>query len=154
MLYLSVFFILRRQVLSMERKIIDIFLKKTSKIPALIEVMRPFVAEQKSFDSTIELHMEAMMQAVDSLYSVLAINTKIEKEYSFLMKLSVQIAELQKNEQFLYIRDFIMQYEREMRAQFAGYNVSVQRWNRFVSIKNYTLIWLFFPGSFRDMIEA
>lgn len=140
MLYLSVFFILRRQVLSMERKIIDIFLKKTSKIPALIEVMRPFVAEQKSFDSTIELHMEAMMQAVDSLYSVLAINTKIEKEYSFLMKLSVQIAELQKNEQFLYIRDFIMQYEREMRAQFAGYNVSVQRWNRFVSIKNYTLI--------------
>lgn len=140
MLYLSAFFILRRQVLSMERKIIDIFLKKTSKIPALIEVMRPFVAEQKSFDSTIELHMEAMMQAVDSLYSVLAINTKIEKEYSFLMKLSVQIAELQKNEQFLYIRDFIMQYEREMRAQFAGYNVSVQRWNRFVSIKNYTLI--------------
>lgn len=140
MLYLSAFFILRRQVLSMERKIIDIFLKKTSKIPALIEVMRPFVAEQKSFDSTIELHMEAMMQAVDSLYSVLAINTKIEKEYSFLMKLSVQIAELQKNEQFLYIRDFIMQYEREMRAQFAGYNISVQRWNRFVSIKNYTLI--------------
>lgn len=151
--YMGLFFVLRSRMVQIEQKMTDLFLQKSSKIPALIEVMRPFVAAQKSFETTIQLHAEAMMQELDSLYALLVLNAKIEREYAFLMKLSVQITELQKNEQFLYIRDFIMQYEREMRNHVARYNTAVGRWNRFIFLKNCTLIGFFLPGSTREKIQ-
>jgi hypothetical protein len=99
--------------------VISVFLAKISKIPALIEVMRPYVADPKAFDSIISLHSEAMIRRYDTLYDLLEQNARIEHEFGFLMRLSMQIPRLQKDEYFLYIRDFIMQYERDMRSRFA-----------------------------------
>lgn len=62
------------------------------------------------------------------------------------MRLSVQIPELQKQEYFLYIRDFIIRYERDMELKFARFNFVARLWNRFVFIKNITLIGLILPG--------
>lgn len=150
--YILTFTMLQARVVRAEQKIVNIFVRKLSKIPALIEVMRPFVADQKVFDSITALHMHAMTQKFDSIYSMLALNTRIEKDYAFLMKISVQIAKLQKNEQFLYIRDFIMKYEREMRSEFAGYNEAAIAWNRFVRTKNATIIGYILPGEKRDVL--
>jgi hypothetical protein len=116
--YGVVYFVLAKQISREESSVISVFLAKISKIPALIEVMRPYVADPHAFDSIISLHSEAMIRRYETLYDLLEQSARIEHEFSFLMKLSMQIPQLQRDEYFLYIRDFIMQYERNMRSYF------------------------------------
>lgn len=146
-LYISfyIFFLLR--VKKEERTILDIFLHKISKVPALIEVMRPFIAKKEAFDPLIEVHTETMISSTDSLYDVLSHNARLQNEFLFLMKLSMYAPDLQKHEYFLYIRDFIIEYERTMRARFVHMNQAIADWNRFVHIKNMTGIGYLLPGS-------
>ena len=105
---------------------VSLFLLKTSKIPAIIEVMRPYVVDDKAFDSITTLHSEAMIHRYDSIYDLLEHNSRIEHEFLFLMKLSMQIPTLQKDKYFLYIRDFIILYERDMRKSFSKFNIAAR----------------------------
>lgn len=136
-----------------ERKIVGLFLEKTSKIPAIIEVMRPLVFDMSAFRAITELHSRAMIHRYDTIYDLLEHNAQIEHEFSFLMKLSMQIPKLQKDKYFVYIRDFIMRYERDMRKNFTYVNAAITIWNRFISIKNLTWIGLIFPGSKKETIN-
>lgn len=147
LIYSAVFFFLNRKVSMEERKIVDIFLLKISKIPALIEVMRPYVVDEKAFDAITALHSEVMIHRYEKIYDLLEYNARIEHEFLFLMKLSMQIPTLQKDEYFLYIRDFIIQYERNMHNSFNEFNKSIFIWNSFVTYKNYTWVGLILPWS-------
>lgn len=136
-----------------EQKIVGLFLEKTSKIPAIIEVMRPTVADASAFVTITELHSQAMIHRYETLYDLLEHNARIEHEFSFLMKLSMQIPKLQKDKYFVYIRDFIMRYERDMRKNFTHVNTAITTWNRFVTLKNTTWIGLILPGSKKETIR-
>jgi hypothetical protein len=136
-----------------EQKILDIFLSKTAKIPALIEVMRPYVFDVSSFTTVTVLHSESMIRRFDSIYDLLEQNARIHNEFLFLMKLSMKIPSLQKDEYFVYIRDFIIVHERELHARFSDFNEQITRWNRFVTIKNASLIGYLLPGKPKMTIE-
>jgi hypothetical protein len=135
-----------RNIRHEEQKIVTLFLEKTSKIPAIIEVMRPYVFDDQVFASITLLHSQAMIHRYDTIYDLLEHNAQIEHEFSFLMKLSMQIPALQKDKYFVYMRDFIMRYERDMRKNFVHVNTQIIHWNRFISLKNYTIIGLILPG--------
>lgn len=137
-LYISFYIVFLLRVKKEERAILDIFLHKVSKVPALIEVMRPFISKKEAFDPIIEVHTETMISSTDSLYDVLTHNARLQNEFLFLMKLSMHVPGLQKHEYFLYIRDFIIGYERSMRGRFVNMNQAIRLWNRFVHIKNMT----------------
>jgi hypothetical protein len=94
-----------------------------------------------------------MIREYDGIYLLLEHNARIQREFLFLMKLSVQIPELQKQEYFLYIRDFIISYERIMQERFAFYNTVVKHWNLFIEIKKYAILGLFLPGSMKPEIH-
>ncbi len=69
--YFSFYFYLSASVKKNEDIIIGIFIKKVSKIPALIEVMRPYVARKESFDSIIQTHTQVMIESTGSIYDIL-----------------------------------------------------------------------------------
>lgn len=146
------YFYFRSQWEKVEKRIITIFLSKTAKIPALIEVMRDFVADEKVFDSLTKLHSDAMIRRFESIYALLEHNARIHNDFLFLMKLSVQIPELQTNEAFIYIREFIITHEREIKNQFSAYNSAVSSYNKFLSVKNLTIIGLILPFKKREYI--
>lgn len=152
-IYITVYLILSKYVESQEQILIELFLGKTGKIPALIEVMRPYVAEEKAFDHIIKLHTQAMIQEYRSIYDILGINGKMQNDFLFLMELSVHIPRLQKQEYFVYIRDFVIEYERLMRSHFTKINHAFSYWNTFVNIKNATGIGYFLPGSSRHTVR-
>jgi hypothetical protein len=147
---LYTFFLSR--VNSEEHALLVIFLRKISKVPALVEVMRPYIAKQEAFDPLIRVHMESMVESNNSLYDVLEHNAHVQNQFAFLMQLSVHSKSLQKHEYFIYIRDFILSYERDMRARFASMNSAIRLWNSFVRIKDATGIGWFLPG--REMAEV
>lgn len=125
----------------------EIFHLKVSKIPALIEVMRPSIVDENAFETMTKLHTESIIQAYGSVYDLLEHNARVHNEFLFLLKLSVHMPDLNTKPYFLYLRDFIMRYDRDMQARFANYNQAVEKWNLFVTCKNFTLLWYFLPGT-------
>lgn len=144
-IYAIFFFVLSKYVAVQESILIDLFLGKIGKIPALIEVMRPYIDREESFDHIIRLHTQAMIQEFRTLYDILGLNAKIQNDFLFLMELSMHTKSVQKDEYFVYIRDFIIEYERLMRSHFASVNRAISYWNLFVKIKNMTGIGFFLP---------
>jgi len=152
-LYATFYAYLYRKIQYEEQKIVKLFIEKISKIPAIIEVMRPMVIDEVAFHDITELHSHAMIYRYDTIYDLLEHNARIEHEFSFLMKLSMQIPKLQKDKYFVYIRWFIMQYERDMRKNFSKVNMVIEKWNRFITIKNSTGIGIILPGSKKEAIR-
>lgn len=140
LIYIAGYIFFAKRLKVEENSIIDLFLKKASKVPALVEVMRPYVAREEAFAPLIEVHTTVMIESTRSIYDILEHNMHLQDQFAFLMKLSMQIPELQKQEYFVYIRDFIIEYERVMKSRFARTNAAIAHWNRFIQIKNYTLI--------------
>ncbi len=151
--YLLAYFLIWSIVSQSEKRVISVFLWKVNKIPALIEVMRPYVVDSNAFSSLVSLHSEVMIYRHDSIYDLLEYNAKIQNQFLFLMKLSVHIPELQKHEYFLYIRDFIIKYDREMVQYFIQFNQHAKTWNRFVFIKNSTLLGFLLPWLRKEEIS-
>jgi hypothetical protein len=129
-----------------EQYIIDIFLQKIAKIPAVIEVMRPYVVDQKvAFDHITVLHSQWIIHDYTSIHSLMEQNARINDQYAFLMRLSMVIPEIQKSDYFLYIRDFVMSYDVLMRREIPNFNKFIKQWNSFIYIKNILLVGYLLP---------
>lgn len=109
--------------------------------------MRPYVIDEKiAFDLMVHLHSEAIIQEFTHIPNIMEHNARINDQYSFLMRLSMAIPELQKNSYFIYIREYVISYDRGMKNSIPNYNLLVKRWNLFVRIKNWTIIGYLLPG--------
>lgn len=78
LVYIIAYNILNKKVQKVENAMIGKFLLKVSKIPALIEVMRRFVADESAFDSLTKLHSTAMINKYESIYILLEHNARIQ----------------------------------------------------------------------------
>ena len=102
--------------------------------------MRPLVSKSEAFAPMTRMHTQIMIEEYRSIYDILENNARLESEFLFLMNLSSRIPPLQKHEYFLYIRDFMIDYDLRMRTSLQDIDTSIAMWNRFISIKNKTLI--------------
>jgi hypothetical protein len=153
LLYLITYRVLSGRIEQSEARVIAVFLQKIAKIPAVIEVMRPHVVDEHlAFDLMTRLHSEWLIHEYTSIPMLLEHNARINDQYGFLMRLSMAIPVLQKDAYFIYIRDFVMSYDRMMRDELKIYNALVTDWNRFVHIKAYTVIGYILPG--REKMEV
>lgn len=151
-LYIAFYVYLSRKIRKSEQYIVDIFLQKIAKIPAVIEVMRPYVVDANhAFDLMIHLHSESIIHDYTAIHALLEHNARINDQYSFLMKLSMAIPNLQKDPYFLYIRDYVISYDRMMNRDLPQFNQLVKKWNTFIKIKNYSIIGYILPG--KSIIE-
>jgi hypothetical protein len=150
--YTVLYTFFRSRVKKEESALLLLFLRKISKVPALIEVMRPFVVKDEAFDALTRVHTESMIESNNTLYDVLEHNARVQNEFAFLMQLSLHSKHLQKHEYFIYIRDFILSYERDMKARFSSMNKAISAWNTFIKIKNITGIGYLLPG--KEMAEV
>lgn len=73
---------LLRKINRSEKYIIDIFLQKISKIPAVIEVMRPYVLDpDTAFGLMVNLHSEAIIYEYASIHNLLEHNARMNDQY-------------------------------------------------------------------------
>lgn len=144
--YIVTYIILSRRIHLVEARIVGVFLHKIAKIPAVIEVMRPYVIDEHlSFDLMTELHSESIIHEYTSVPMLLEHNARINDQYGFLMRLSMAIPELQRDAYFIYIREYVMSYDRTLRSELPTYGTLVHRWNQFITIKNWTIIGYMLP---------
>ncbi len=150
--YMILYFILSQKIHASEKYMVAVFMEKISKIPAVIEVMRPYVIDEHlAFGLITRLHSEGIIHEYNSIPMLLEHNARINDQYGFLMRLSMAIPELQKDTYFIYIRDYVMSYDRIMKSGLPQYNTLIKKWNQFISFKNSTLIGYILPG--RKQVE-
>ena len=152
-IYTTTYIVLTRRIRERESRVISLFIQKIAKIPAVIEVMRPHVVDEHlAFDLMTRLHSEAIIREYDSIPMLLEHNARINDQYGFLMRLSMAIPELQRDAYFIYIREFVMGYDRTIRSELSEYDTRVRQWNQFISIKNWSMVGYLLPG--RDRVEV
>ncbi len=152
-IYITTYIVLTRRIRERESRVISLFIQKIAKIPAVIEVMRPHVVDEHlAFDLMTRLHSEAIIREYDSIPMLLEHNARINDQYGFLMRLSMAIPELQRDAYFIYIREFVMGYDRTIRSELSEYDTRVRQWNQFISIKNWSMVGYLLPG--RDRVEV
>jgi hypothetical protein len=150
--YVITYILLSRRIADRESRVIGVFLQKIAKIPAVIEVMRPHVVDEHlAFDLMTRLHSEAIIHEYDSIPMLLEHNARINDQYGFLMRLSMAIPDLQRDAYFIYIREFVMSYDRTIRSELPAYDTLIKKWNQFITIKNWSIIGYLLPG--RDRVE-
>lgn len=128
------------RIASDEERVIARYRDKINKIPALVEIMRKYTAYDDIFLEIIHLHKIATISNVTSIYDLLESNSRIHREFLFLMRVSMKISDLHRDGNFLYIRDFIMFYENALTKEIESVNLDIVHYNRLRSTRKYTLI--------------
>ncbi len=137
--------ILWKKIDAEEQKIITLYREKIDKIPAFIEIMRKYTPYNDIFLELTHLHKIAIISNISSVYDILEINSRIHREFLFLMQVSTKIHHLNRDGNFLYIRDFITFYEGQIAKEFLYFGTNIDRYNALLNKKNFTLIGLLFP---------
>lgn len=152
--HIVIFLKIRKQgkiIKNKEKEIINLFFAKVNKIPALIEIMKKYVNYPDVFEELIHLHKLWLITNISSIYDLLSLNSRINKEFIFLMKLSAKIQDIHKDWNFLYIKNYIQFYEKDIEKEIGEISTKIENYNKLLKIKNYLLIWLLFP--FSEKIE-
>lgn len=79
------------------------------------------------------------------MYDILENNGRIHREFLFLMKVSVRLRDMQKNGNFLYIRDFIIFYENTIARELLFLNSDIKKYSDLLQKKDLTIVGLLFP---------
>jgi hypothetical protein len=138
-------FMVRRAIKTREQRIISLYKEKIDKIPAFIEIMSKNTAYKDIFIELIHLHKIAIISNIWSVYDILENNGRIHREFLFLMKVSVRLRDMQKNGNFLYIRDFIIFYENTIARELLFLNSDIKKYSDLLQKKDLTIVGLLFP---------
>lgn len=135
--------LLQRTIRRTEQKIITLHKEKIDKIPAFVEIMSKHTAYKDIFLELIALHRIAIISNVSSIYDILESGSRIHREFLFLMKVSTKIRDLNRDGNFLYVRDFIIFYENTIAKELLFLNRDIEQYNSLIRKKDLTLVGLF-----------
>lgn len=143
---------LRGRIESKERHVISLFYAKANKVPAIVEIMKKYTDHPDIFEDIVYLHKLSIIMNIASIYDILDLNSRMHREFRFLMRLSAKISDLHKDGNFLYIRNYVIFYENVVEKEIALVNTYFERYNRLIDIKNISLLGILFPFNKKTII--
>ena len=78
---------------------------------------------------------------------------KIHNELNFIFKVCNKHPKLNKNANFLYTREVIIEKSSELWTKLEIYKKIIIKFNNLVSIKNFTIVWLLIPIYKKETIQ-
>jgi len=145
----SVFLLLlSKKIDKFENKIIHLFFSRSNNIPALFEVTKNYIVKHSQvFKNSINLRKQEFSQIDNNsdFLTILQTETLIHKELNFILKLAKQHNNILKNNKFLYIREIIINKSFDIWDNVDTYKKIIKKYNKLVTIKNLTIIWLLIP---------
>lgn len=128
----------------LEKQIILLFEKRTHLVPSLYEITKKYLTKHEEvFSEIIHLRKIEFSNYNESFLQRIQNETLIHHELNFIFKVANQHPKIQKDEKFLLIRDLFLDNSYEIGKKIEVYKKVIQLLNRFVTIKNFTIIWIF-----------
>jgi len=141
-------YILSYKIRIFEQKIISIFVSRSDIFPSLYEVCRWTVSRQNEiFHEAMELRKKEfiMTWVSTNLEAFLELESKFHHEINFIFQVCNKNSSLLKDKNFLYIRDVVIDRSQEISSMMKKYKKIIEIYNKIITIKNYTIIWLILP---------
>jgi len=107
--------------------------------------MKQYTNHPDIFEDILYLHKLGIIYNIKTIYDLLELNKKINREFQFLMKLSAKIPELHRDGNFLYIRNYVIFYENSLEKTIDTLNNDFASYNRLIKIKNLSILGFLFP---------
>lgn len=122
------------------------FRSKLGKIPALVMALRDHLyVPDEVFKTAVALYSDAVLRDLDDPYSLLEANGRIHHEIQFIFTVANKHHKVNLDGNFLYVRDFLIEHEAELKAAVRELAAATLLRNRMYRWKNLLLAGLPFP---------
>jgi len=146
---------MRYKIWKLENKIIKIFKKRTSIIPSLFELTKDTLNKHNDIFKDILLYKKVEFSQInynEKLINVIKNEQLIHNELNFIFKTCNKHHELLKEAKFLYVKDLLINQSQELWNFVKLYRKVSKSYNKYLFIKNVTIIWLLIPLNKKDII--
>lgn len=148
LLFIIFICILKQKIDKLENKIEEKFHEKNNLIPALFETTKQdLVKHDQIFHEILKLRkLDFSEQSLSSrIHHTITTQQKIHKEMDFIFRVCHKHKKLIKDYKFYYIKELIFKRVEELSENVVLYKKIIKKFNKFITIKNITLIWLLIP---------
>lgn len=133
-----------KKVQKLEKQIILLFEKRTHLVPSLYEVTKKYLNKhQEVFQEITHLRKIEFSNYNESFLQRIQTETLIHHELNFIFKVANQHQKIQKDEKFLLIRDLFLDNSYEIGKKIEVYKKVISLLNKWIQLKNFTLIGIF-----------
>lgn len=142
---------LNSKIWKLEKLIIWLLKQRTDLIPSLYEITENFLTKHNEiFEEVIKLRkVEFTLNDNDnvSFIEILKNERYIHHEMNFIFSVCLKNKKLENNWRFQYIKELTIDRSYKIWEKVENYRKIVDTFNNFITLKNYTIIWLLFPLS-------
>ncbi len=142
--------IFHKKLCTLESRLLQVFRSRTDTIPSVYEISKPYLTKHKEiFDEALRLKKTefSLLEGSEKVYDVIETEWLIHHEINFIFKVCNKHPKLLKDGNFIYIRDIVIQRSKKLWDMIQFYKTMVKRYNRFIQLKNYSILWLLLPIS-------
>ena len=146
--FLIFILILKNKIDQLENKIETIFQSKNNLIPALFEVTKKdLVKHDHIFHELLKLKKMDFSEHsfYTNIHQTIHTQQKIHKEMDFIFRACHKHKKLIKDYKFYYIKELLFSRLNQLWESIELYKIIIKKYNKLITIKNSTLIWLLFP---------
>jgi hypothetical protein len=147
-LFLIFILILKNKIGLLENQIDEIFQSKNNLIPALFEVTkRDLIKHDHIFHELIKLKKIDFSEQsfYSNIHQTICTQQKIHKELDFIFRASHKHKKLIKDYKFYYIKELLFHRVSKLWESIALYKKIIKKYNKLITIKNLTIVWLLIP---------
>jgi hypothetical protein len=148
LLFFIFLFFFERKIHKLENKIEKIFQSKNNLIPALFEITKNhLVKHEEIFHELLILKKLNFSEHnfYENINKTIHTQQRIHKEMDFIFRVCHKHQKLIKDYNFYYIKELLFTRINDLWDSMSLYKKMVKKYNFFLNIKNYTVIWLFIP---------
>jgi hypothetical protein len=146
--FLIFILILKNKIELLEDKIEQTFQSKNNLIPALFEVTKKdLIKHNQIFHELIKLKKTDFSEqsVYSNIHQTIYTQQKIHKELDFIFRVCHKHKKLIKDYKFYYIKELLFHRVSKLWESIALYKKIIKKYNKLITIKNLTIIWLFIP---------
>jgi len=148
LLFLIFIFLLKIRIELLEAKILKQFKEKNNQIPSIFEITKKYLNKHNEiFKESIKLKKQDFSENnfYNTLIRKMHTNKLIHNELNFIFRICSKNHKLNQDWKFLYIKDIIMNSSVDISENIEKYKNIIKKYNNIITLKNITIIWLFFP---------
>lgn len=149
------FAVLSYRIYLFEQKMIQIFSSRTDSITGLYESTKGEVEKHSEiFSEILSLRKKefSLVSISHTLESFINLEKRIHHEINFIFQVCNKNPKLARKKEFLYMRDIMMEKSMKIWEYMKKYKKIIEIYNKFVRIKNYSLIGIVLPFSKKEVL--
>ena len=142
-------YILDNELLRLENSILIPFQRRMYMIPSIFEISKKHINKHDEVYKEIVrmkwLKLSINKKKATKIHKIIRLERTIKHEIDFIFKICEKYSELSENKNFIHLKNNIKKENSIIKKKIKDYKKLVLSFNKLITIKNFTIIWLMVP---------